>query len=720
MIETVYGQTRKQQPAAQLRDAIEGMALNGTLYIGYPVLASADEKVDVDALLLSEEHGLVAFLLTDGLPPPSHDMDTWGRLRDSQDRIYFALESNLSRHEGLRSGRQLGAEIHTVTLFPSPVTAPTGIEGVFCDMTTLPSVVRGFAQVPEQFLKPLNAALQRVTTIKPVKKRESVKKDESRGAILKKLEKEIANLDQWQKRAAIESVDGPQRIRGLAGSGKTVVLALKAAYLHAQHPTWNIAVTFHSRALYQQFTDLIRRFCFEHLNDEPDWERLNVIHSWGGSGRGGIYTQVAQHASVDPKDFLYGKTRYGMAGAFRGVCSELLAATASAGNVEPLYDAVLIDEAQDLPPAFFQLVYRFTRDPKRIVWAYDELQTLSEASMPSTSELFGEDVNGHPHVSLANVHGLPRQDVILPVCYRNTPWALTLAHALGFGIFRQTGGLVQHFDEPSWWEDIGYRVVEGELSEGRRVVLERRPNSYPGYFSDLLRPDDAVISVGFENELEQAEWIARSIAINLSEDELEPDDILIVLPEAYTARRASADVIEALSRHGIEAHLVGVTSSPDQVFSKQSVAIANIYRSKGNEAPMVYVLNSQYCFSGHELLTLRNILFTAITRSRAWLRLCGWGPDMAALEAEIDNVRQHNFRLDFTIPTGRQLQEMRQINRERTADERIKLRRAELGLREFLKTVHEGELSLVNLPLELRTALGKMLKKQEPGADDDA
>ena len=53
----------------------------------------------------------------------------------------------------------------------------------------------------------------------------------------------------------------------------------------------------------------------------------------------------------------------------------------------PIFNAVLIDEAQDLPPEFFQLVYLFTKDPKRIVWGYDELQKLSEAAMPSTDEL---------------------------------------------------------------------------------------------------------------------------------------------------------------------------------------------------------------------------------------------------------------------------------------------------------------------------------------------
>lgn len=39
-------------------------------------------------------------------------------------------------------------------------------------------------------------------------------------AALAKLESEIANFDQKQRRAALVTIDGPQRIRGLAGSGK--------------------------------------------------------------------------------------------------------------------------------------------------------------------------------------------------------------------------------------------------------------------------------------------------------------------------------------------------------------------------------------------------------------------------------------------------------------------------------------------------------------------
>ena len=62
-------------------------------------------------------------------------------------------------------------------------------------------------------------------------------KEDSQGAKLKQLENSIATLDNLQSKAVIETVDGVQRIRGLAGSGKTIVLALKAAYLHAQHPS---------------------------------------------------------------------------------------------------------------------------------------------------------------------------------------------------------------------------------------------------------------------------------------------------------------------------------------------------------------------------------------------------------------------------------------------------------------------------------------------------
>jgi superfamily I DNA and RNA helicase len=705
MLQVVYGHTKNKLVADRLVAALQPLDLEGTLYIGYPVLASADEPVSIDALLVARQRGLVAFIFATAVPPVS-DSTTWTKFSNEQDRVYFALTTHLSKHDLLRRGRRLGFESNVVTLVPTVagshsngilVTDPQGIANVLAD----------FPPLPPEYEKPLNAALQRVSTLRPPKKRSAVANSVSKGGVLRHIEQEIANLDQWQKGAAIGSPEGPQRIRGIAGSGKTVVLALKAAYLHVQNPDWTIVVTFHTRSLYQQFIDLIRRFTFEHISDEPDWSKLRVMHSWGAGDRDGVYLEIATAAGVTPRDFLYAKSQFGQQEAFSGICRELLTVV-DQSDIAPRYDAVLVDEAQDLPEAFFRLVHRFTKHPKRIVWAYDELQNLSETTTPPPEELFGCDTQGNPRIQLSNVPGQPQQDIILPVCYRNTPWALTLAHALGFGIYRD-GGLIQHFDEPGLWEEIGYEVVSGTLAPGARVKLRRKPEASPDYFAELLNPNDAVTSMVFRDDAEQAEWIARSVENNLQKDELEPDDILIILPNALTARRQSVGLMEALSRRRISSHLAGVTGSRDVIFDKRSVAMANIFRSKGNEAPCVYVVNSQTCFAGYELIKLRNTLFTAVTRSRAWVTLCGCGSNMKALAAEIDAVRQRNFTLEFEIPTGPKLEKMRMIHRERTAAERARAEKGQKGLAEFLEAVQRGDLPVEGLPPHLRTELAKLM-----------
>ena len=91
-------------------------------------------------------------------------------------------------------------------------------------------------------------------------------------------------MDHKQSKAFIETVEGVQRIRGLAGAGKTIVLERKAAYLHAQHPEWRLAVTFHTRSLKDFYRQLIYRFSLGEQGQELDWERLRIVHAWGASG----------------------------------------------------------------------------------------------------------------------------------------------------------------------------------------------------------------------------------------------------------------------------------------------------------------------------------------------------------------------------------------------------------------------------------------------------
>ena len=87
--------------------------------------------------------------------------------------------------------------------------------------------------------------------------------------------------------------------------------------------------------------------------------------------------------------------------------------------------------------------------------------------------------------------------------------------------------------------------------------------------------------------------------------------------------------------------MAGVTQIVDIFKIPGYVSCSAIYRAKGNESPMVYIVNSNYCFEGFELIKLRNILFTAITRSRAWVRICGIGDDMKNLIQEVNCFSKH-------------------------------------------------------------------------------
>ncbi|MFE5589186.1 hypothetical protein [Streptomyces sp. NPDC056549] len=68
------------------------MADEGTVYLGYPVLATAEETVEVDALMVSQAHGLVAFLLPESVP---QDGAGWAEAQARQDRLYDVLDSTL-------------------------------------------------------------------------------------------------------------------------------------------------------------------------------------------------------------------------------------------------------------------------------------------------------------------------------------------------------------------------------------------------------------------------------------------------------------------------------------------------------------------------------------------------------------------------------------------------------------------------------------------------
>lgn len=689
----------------------------GHLFIGYPIIGTSEGRYSIDALWVSPDKGLVIFDLVEGF--------NLGDYNQRQDNVVNKLEAKLKTHSELVRRRDLLVPIHIISFAPGMNDAAKHSEPDYplASQDALAKSLEDF-QWPSRARDVYEAALsaiQNISTIRKSKTKRVVIKEASRGAKLKRLEDSIATLDNLQSKAVIETVDGVQRIRGLAGSGKTIVLALKAAYLHAQHPEWRIAVTFNTRSLKGQFRRLINNFSIEQTGEEPDWDNLRIINAWGAPGgveRDGIYHEFCRSYGIEYFDFRTAKSTFGRGNEFSQVCERALEQVREG---KPFYDAILVDEAQDFPTTFLRLCYELLDDHKRLVYAYDELQNLSSTSLPPPEEIFGKSPDGTPHIRFdISDTGEPRRDIILEKCYRNSRPVLVTAHALGFGIYRDPPkwgalGLVQMFDHPHLWEEIGYRRRSGELKDGSDVVLYRTEESSPKFLEEHSSIDDLVQFIHFESEEAQAEWVIEAIKTNLQTDELRHDDIVVINPDPLTTGERVGPIRRRLLDIGINSHLAGVDTNPDIFFrpGADSVTFTGIFRAKGNEAGMVYIVNAQDCHSAAwNLARIRNRLFTAITRSKAWVRVLGVGDSMRHLIKEYETLKEKNFELHFRYPTEAQRKELKIIHRDLTSKDRKLLEDRKKGLGDLLADLEAGNIHPEDLDEGLKTKLTELLMKK--------
>ena len=717
-VSIIRGTNDKPAASGELASTMEGCRdLSGQLFIGYPIVATPEGRHRIDALLVSPERGLVIFDLVEGAALDGYQ----ARQDDSANR----LEARLRTHRELTQGRNLAIPIHTLSFAPGARVPDTEIDGDYprADRSTLSRTLRRltWAEPDRSAYEAALSAIENISTIRKSRKKRSGNRPESRGGRLKALEDSIATLDANQGRAVIETVEGVQRIRGLAGSGKTIVLALKAAYWHVQHPEWRIAVTFNTRSLKGHFRRLIGKFALAEAGEEPDWRNLRIVNAWGAPGlddRDGLYYEFCRTHGFDYFDFGSAKQRF-RGREFSAVCERALDQWRQSDERRPLYDAILVDEAQDLPDSFLRICYELLHDARRLVYAYDELQNLVGEPVSSPEKMFGVREDGRPRVRFDG-GGEDTRDIILEKCYRNSRPVLTTAHALGFGVYREPEksgdtGLVQMFESSHLWRDIGYRLKDGDLREGTQVTLDRTPDTSPRFLEEHSPLKDLVRFVCLESKEAQIEWVVNAISENLKHDELRHDDIVVINPEPLTTRQETGPIRSRLLDLGIDSHLAGVDTNADEFFRERadSVTFTGIHRAKGNEAGMVYVINAQDCHGrGRNLARIRNRLFVAITRSKAWVRVLGVGGGMQALEAEYDRLVKRHFDLQFTYPSQEQRQRLRLVHRDMTDAERRRVYKSGQELGNLVNDLESGRVRVEDLDEELLAKLKNFISGQ--------
>lgn len=105
----VRGKITKPEQSNQLIEAVQEYmdknAATGTLYLGYPLTANADEAITVEALWVTESKGMIAFIL-------GNSKDSIDQLKEQQDSMYYNLDFYLKKYSTLRKGRNLASPTH--------------------------------------------------------------------------------------------------------------------------------------------------------------------------------------------------------------------------------------------------------------------------------------------------------------------------------------------------------------------------------------------------------------------------------------------------------------------------------------------------------------------------------------------------------------------------------------------------------------------------------
>ncbi|WP_210424161.1 DEAD/DEAH box helicase [Halorussus ruber] len=465
----------------------------------------------------------------------------------------------------------------------------------------------------------------------------------TKGGLYETVEKGLNRLDEKQEEIGLQIPNGPQRIRGIAGSGKTLLMAKKAAQMHAKHPDWRIALTFQTQSLYETVTENVERYYafFSPDDPEPDWDKLEILHGWGGRTKHGLYYKIAKESGVRPLSYGQAKREFGDEDGdlFDRCCEQAL----EEGRIQESYDAILIDEAQDFNPGFYKLCYAALEPPKRLVWAYDEAQNLQTLTVPTAEEIFGTDAAGDPMVDLSGSYeGGIQKSQIMRKAYRTPRSVLMLAHTLGMGLRREEGA-VQAITNQEGWEDIGYEVLSGDFRKhGEPIELTRPAEHSPHPLHDEADASPFVRFQRFGRKREEVEYVADRIAEDVSEGGLAPEDVLVVtLGEVRASRRTGEDLAAALDSRGVDANLVW-DGDRDVFAEEDSVTVSRINRAKGNQAAMVYVIGVEHVEDDarrQDLIQRRNEVFVGVTRTEAWCTITGTGRDAAIFE-EIETLRE--------------------------------------------------------------------------------
>ena len=131
-IDIVRGAIKNQIASKDLIEAVNGIQTEytGSLFLAYPLSATAEGLVTIDGLLITKEKGIVAFIFDNGV-----------NREEQQDSLYYQITNTLNNYETLRKGRHLAVEPNVITYGVEFELPESSDEYIYASKDTLKEVL---------------------------------------------------------------------------------------------------------------------------------------------------------------------------------------------------------------------------------------------------------------------------------------------------------------------------------------------------------------------------------------------------------------------------------------------------------------------------------------------------------------------------------------------------------------------------------------------------
>lgn len=451
------------------------------------------------------------------------------------------------------------------------------------------------------------------------------------------LEKNLSSEQQELSRANFEG--RPQLIRGVAGSGKSVVLANNAArFINRQmkgvHDNINtphnprVAIICFNRALVSFLREKTSAAFEQQTLEKPPTGTVVVNHMNGllfsmsdshrNSNRGPLHYQRFGDDNNDPNKGAAIAMNYRQQ-------LEYLAQMNPDLYDSLLYDAIYVDEGQDFHVEELQLLMMLIRphpetSEKNLVIFYDDAQNLYARPRPNWGQI-GIDVVGG------------RRSRVMKECFRNSKEIVTFA----FNVLLGTKALPEVRVQTREYADVVYLKANGlveELEDRWKVNFAERSYKAPEVH---LR----------ENRHLEKTWIADQIYWLVDKEGVRPEDILVMF-------KHSDDFLDLDSYIGNKSRKIQGFVKPfgkndsdkdSYIFRKNYLTISSTYGAKGYDAPVVFLVGADQFENTREG---RASFYVGATRAKMLLFVSGVNTP-GSLVQEAHQVQQLLFTPSYKM-----------------------------------------------------------------------